>query len=923
MSNENASLTEDSLISQIKEKFKTPDSFPRLVGCENEFIWNEKASLLIYQSILNKEINSFIGSPQGICNGIAIYKLKNPIRIYRNFNYDGTDYRHEYLFDRIYIKTSQEAKEPNNSRSIYNNDGYYGLYLNLCSLCDHLVNKSNNFYAPDRYLSNPFEAEIFRTTKILEDNLNAAIDEARLSFSRSSLFDLCKDLTIHKTPKDVFNFLSNSDWDPNPYKTKKSYSSSITCRYFLEDSANSPEVFKNLKECNPNCSEEDLVRYLLNDYAINRRSDFSITSFFEKTYKNFKQVFSFKNEDGKVIQKVIKQLAFDNQGKFYVPMTAWTRDKFHGYDYYCVPVPEEQPLYNLNELSNNEFKAIILTDSLDIADLNQAIHSPTACYLSWLPCSIEFLDVVNFEPLKNRNEPFYYLLCNHSGNSIEEEYQKSKPIIDYLKEKVGLNFKVIQIELKHINAKKFINNLSELIKNKPEVLNDSVQIMSLEEFEANRKKAEAEINRASLPFYIRALGDNALQESMSSDIKSTDNQQQELDRFLIRPGIYQGQLNLIWAPPDEGKTSFAYSILASVIKSKNLFENKLWISTKSDKPRKALYFDFELRPEYHDHNLETYAYPYFDGNKKEKRVCADKYLKYIDCKSLNSDLTQLSNHQQIIDTIEREKHEFPDDKIEVVVFDSLKAITNTLATGSWSKLKPMFDDLKSLGITIIILHHATKDKSDIAGSAEIERDCQSIIHLNKENKHADLSDNILLELKSKGGLGFEKEPFYMHFVHDKGWLSRSKKKVDNVEDLIRIIQKAVVKKGLSEDAKLEIERFKFEKYDEILSVAGDATKSNMNESEIRGKIDALNLADDDYYSYLQEFVEFSSYYRKSKKTVNQIYPMLGIGKTKYHETINDYILAANKKNVDSKVIAEKIGWMEKEVNDVIKKPKKS
>ena len=38
MSNENASLTEDSLISQIKEKFKTPDSFPRLVGDELSLI---------------------------------------------------------------------------------------------------------------------------------------------------------------------------------------------------------------------------------------------------------------------------------------------------------------------------------------------------------------------------------------------------------------------------------------------------------------------------------------------------------------------------------------------------------------------------------------------------------------------------------------------------------------------------------------------------------------------------------------------------------------------------------------------------------------------------------------------------------------------------------------------------------------------
>ena len=47
--------------------------------------------------------------------------------------------------------------------------------------------------------------------------------------------------------------------------------------------------------------------------------------------------------------------------------------------------------------------------------------------------------------------------------------------------------------------------------------------------------------------------------------------------------------------------------------------------------------------------------------------------------------------------------------------------------------------------------------------------------------------------------------------------------------------------------------------------------------------------------------------------------MLGIGKTKYHDTISEYIIEAHKRNVDIKVIANKIGWKPKDIKEVINK----
>jgi len=213
----------------------------------------------------------------------------------------------------------------------------------------------------------------------------------------------------------------------------------------------------------------------------------------------------------------------------------------------------------------------------------------------------------------------------------------------------------------------------------------------------------------------------------------------------------------------------------------------------------------------------------------------------------------------------------------------------------------------------------TKDKKEIAGTAEIERDCPSMIKLEKQNEEDDLTGNILVEIKAKGGLGFEKKPFYIHFVPNEGWATRNKDKLENIEQVIGIITKAVINKEFSEDNALAIKRFKFEQHQEIIDLAHKAIESNMNESQIREKLDALKLADDDRYSYLQEFVEFSSSQRNMKKLVSDTYTMLGIGKTKYHETITEYILESHKRNVDIKFIADKIGWKQKEVKEVIEK----
>ena len=791
MSYETLPASETNLIEQLKEKFKAPDNFLRLVDYENLFIWKEKASLLIYLSIFNGEINSFMGRPVRNSDGLNIFKLRKPIRVFKDFNFNGFDYHHEYIFEEMYIKAPGTSSVPSNRWSNqspkigFKNDSLFGLYLDTENPYIHLVPNNNNLHA-----DLPIKIEKHYTL------LCSALDEARLIFSKIALFDLCKDITPHKTPKDVISYFLGSDDKSNPYYSKKRYSMSITCRNFLDESANSPEIFNQFKSKFPNLSEEELSMKVINEYVLNRRRDFEINLFFEKQYKNFIQVFPFKDENGKVIQKAIKLISFDQQGKYYIPYTSWTRDKQAGYNFYCVPNPHKQILYNLHILAQCQFDAIVLTPSMDIAALNQNKYFSKICWISWLPANIEFFDSIDFEPLKNRTEPIYCLICNHSGNSIEDEYIKSQPIIAYLKEKVGINFKIIQMELKHDNnGKKFIRSLPELIAARPEYLKESIEILTLEEFEATCKIATDEQTRARLPFYIRMHPAESLKEAIVKKDEINKGKKDPID-YLVRPVIKARSLHMTHARRGIGKSNWTISLCAFIVTGNKIFDHKWWVVPRlknKEQCRKIIYLDFEYEKHRDtiENDLKTFAYSLFPKDEIGYKKCKDNFI-YKDCSSLKPDLTIASNHQQIFDIINDSKKIGEPDRIaDLVVFDTYtKIVGGNDEKDSWGKLMPLFNQIKSAGSAIIVITHSSSDDPlKPRGFNHKEDDISVCLTLTKESINSNLCDpiDIITTKNDTSSVNHDSKPFKAYYdKDDKKWKAVDATKETELEEFAEI-----------------------------------------------------------------------------------------------------------------------------------------
>lgn len=903
MNQESLDQAEESLVAHLKDAFVAPDNLQRFLKEEEEFLLNEKASLLIESAIKTGRFASLMEVIPREKSSCSIYKFDPPIEIFRQCS------KTEFIFkfDEISFKTHGNALT---SQSRSKN---YELYKKEF-IGDHCSSHSSARFSDSNYLS--FGADTI--------DLESVGKEAGEAFYEKSLFDYCKTIFSFKTPQEICREFKN---DTTPYGPTKIIFSTIDNKNFSNNSTENPPLgYEKWKSQYLDLPEEVLVQKILSRFVCNRNRSFDLNKFFEKVYSGFfKQVYSFKNTHGEVVQKVIKLIDFENQCKHLIPCTAWRRSYQPENEYFCVPSPEKQVLYNLDFLNTPDIEAVILSDSIEIADLNQNKRCSKIVWTSFLPGSVSDYDKVDWSPLKDKNFPVYYLVCNHSNTGLEEAYLKAKELQTYLMDKEKVAIKFMQIEIDHnTRANKFFRNLSDILEHPPIVLHASIEILSTDEFETNSKFAANVLAMNKRPFYMRKNTSETTQ--MQTDALEEENaQNDELEpiNFLLRPSIYAGEINAIFSMPDIGKTRYAISLCASIISGEKLFSYKWWKTpTSKKKIRKVLYLDFEYNKVRAENNRITYALPYFTTDKIKRDLC-NKNFNYLDALSeLESDLTVESNHQQILDLLQKYKDVgSPGQSLDLIVFDSLRLISKNEASGSWPKLMILFNKIKFLGTSILLVHHSTKDGFTFAGDADIERDCIGMISL-KRDKCLDLSDNTLIEItKSKDALAFEKENFYTYFSDGKGWQTRNKIKVDNVEKLIGLISKAVEKGKVEDKVLLEVERLKFEKSDEIRNILSLAVASNMNKAQITDEISKHAVTGDDKDSEKEEFAKIVGAYRNMSKpyAVDTIQSMLGLAPATYHSKMNETVKYFSKKGMNSQEIVSKLGSSSKKIKNILSK----
>ncbi|MEI6057049.1 MAG: AAA family ATPase [Lentisphaerota bacterium] len=827
MNKDSLSQIETNITDYLRRKFVAPENLPRLGQKEEEIIMAEKASLLIYSAIGTKQFAPFMRQHPEELNGLLSYKLEQPITVLRQW----FNNKYTFIFDIICFPKIQSTS---------NSDEPYKLFVK-----DIISQHCLEYKFPE------FEGKNSFWVKDVCFDFFAVAEEAKKIFYSRSLFDYCKNISPYNTADKVCRYFSN---EPLPSSSIKLVSSSLDNQIFFEKSKSAPSEFEVQKVQFPDLSEETLVQMVLIKFIHEQNRSFEINEFFEKKYGDrLKQMFSFRNKHGEVVLKVIKIFSVDSQEKYLIPCTAWSRSYHADHKYFCVPLPKTpQILFNLDKLIKPEVEAIVLTDSVEVADLNQNSTNSKIVWTAWLSKDSHY-ENIDWTALKETKAPIYYLICNHSKTSLEDAYLKAEELNVYLKGTEEIDIKFIQTELDNkINAIPFFRNLSDILIQPYVVISDSVQIIDKEQFESNCKFAKEELHRSKMSFSqkLNFTGTTKIEVNASVQNDIIKGKKEPIN-YLIRPVIKVGAIHMMHAPRGTGKSKLVMSLCASIVSNKQIFPYKWWVVpklAKKEQIRKIIYLDFEFDKDMNERDLKSFAYPYFSEDKAKFKKCKDNFI-YRDCTDLKPDLTIASNQQPILDIINSKRDVGEPDRIaDLVVFDTYtKIVGGNEEKDSWEKLRPLFNKIKQDGTAIMLVTHSTESKpTDARGFAHKEDDLATLFVLIKD-KVSDLTN-----------------PMEIQFTKNK-------------------------------DASVNVDTKEFD-------ILYDKDKK---EWQVVGASRETEL---------EEFAEITREYTRDDFSKNGIYQMLGVSKSTYYEIRDKAISYFHSKKMEIKDIATKLGVSPKEVN---------
>ena len=433
--------TQDELKDFFINSFIPIDNIPEDTAWRDSICMEARASLLIEANCTSEYFPAFMksGVPGSNC---WIYKFPKPWSCKRSYQFNN-DYKLNWSFEEFEIGTPSI-----NSTNIWR--------LKVESKSNANINES-----PFNYVKQ-IDWKNHDGPLLSNENLKEDFEQVNLSFQEvyRSRFQLCSQISPYKTPEQV-------------------------CRFF----GNRGEVFAKLKSdsMRPDCFLKDL------DQTVPRRSDqadwsearieqemfleilpcspqgASLLPLCHKYNGWFCQVFPFKDEYGEIRMQLIKLYVPKTQTKCLVPVTTWMRENYPYNQYFCVPLPEDkQPLYNLDLLLKPEVETVVLTDSVELADLNQRDAPGGVVFTSFI-CSLEHYEQVDWTPL--RNKTIYYLITHHSGISLESAALKARKLKEYLvkeEPEIKLFFVTLPVDYKlegHLGRSRTFKSVDDILQN--------------------------------------------------------------------------------------------------------------------------------------------------------------------------------------------------------------------------------------------------------------------------------------------------------------------------------------------------------------------------------------------------------------------------------------------------------------------------
>jgi hypothetical protein len=515
--------------------------------------------------------------------------------------------------------------------------------------------------------------------------------------------------------------------------------------------------------------EREQVNKLLQNFISGNR-EISFNSSLEKKYNDWLQYcIPFRDRSKEIRQILLKTFDEKTMKKSLVPVTLVPKRGEFGSNFHTIPLLK-QSLFNLEKFSSGNHMATIVTDSPEIASINDGLIEGVR-WVSFV-CDYGRYKQVDWSPLVDSSEPVFLLITNHSGDCLAKSYVNNNNLIEYLNFDLRIDLNIIQMSVDYESQN--FRDLSSLVNSRsantdPVVNTESIMILSTDEYKNNLTKAYDELTNKPTFWQISSDGESVDDEEVGR------NMSRKLDAipYLYHPIISSKDITLLHGNSESGKSSFIMSLCASLVSAKKesegnrIFENKTWSPSRDN--HKVVYFHGESDEKQFNEKMKTFCYGYLPGEAKLRDGC----LENIIFEDISCDFSNSSNHENIIDTIKGHKDSGTKGRpATLVVVDTYQKAVRSEDKYSWSKIESLAKEIKrETGATVLIIHHSN-NKGDAKGnSVKVDGACNVIKY--SRNEKGSLSSSAatieLTKLRYYSGKVL-REPFNIVFDSDeKRW----------------------------------------------------------------------------------------------------------------------------------------------------------
>jgi len=240
---------------------------------------------------------------------------------------------------------------------------------------------------------------------------------------------------------------------------------------------------------------------------------------------------------------------------------------------------------------------------------------------------------------------------------------------------------------------------------------------------------------------------------------------------------------MIYAPAGVGKTQLCLSVAITIASGGSMFTTTPW---KALEPNPVLYCDGEM----HEADLQDRVRKFHKGKQ-----ISDGFLRYVNGTWQPEGMPDLSKPegQRLVDELIRSQG------TKVLILDNLSTLClsgRENETDSWKPVQAWFLRLRHSGVSVIIVHHASKSRDDSGkprqrGTSLHDVTLDSSIVLDRP-RNCDEEDGCVFHLsyvKNRGFYGTDATPLEVRLIEEKSgafsWIDRKlvQKTYDEVVDL--------------------------------------------------------------------------------------------------------------------------------------------